>query len=184
MQMYVANGTHQNVDFQYRLPEFKNYRRQMIPIGGQIRISGDLSIEQIDIIAKFHMKYGMIRVTEIDQFKGYYIPYMFSVDKPIPAEKIIELVVNNREVNKKTGERLRAEAAIAVNAQIEENAGEKLTALEMEITEVQRKDRDQEIAEKITITRSKERGAPQEDGRSPLGVVTDLFRTGQKRSMF
>src|SRR5580693_8988284 len=98
MQMFVANGTHQNIDFQYRLPDFKNYRRQMIPIGGQIKLSGELDQKQIDIIAQFHVKYGMVRVTELDQFKGYFIPYMYSIDKPIPAEKIVELVVSNREV--------------------------------------------------------------------------------------
>jgi hypothetical protein len=186
MQMFVANGTHQNIDFQYRLPDFKNYRRQMIPIGGQIKLSGELDQKQIDIIAQFHIKYGMVRVTELDQFKGYFIPYMYSIDKPIPAEKIVELVVSNREVSKKTGERLRAEAAIAVNAQIEENAGEKLTSFEMEITEKPTKDRDPEISEKITITRSRERGAPQDPSeRGPLGIVTDLFKTGQaKRSVF
>ena len=187
MKMFVANGTHQNIDFQYRLPEFKNYRRQMIGIGSQIKISGELSIEQIDIIAQFHAKYGMIRAIELDQFKGYFIPYMYSIDVPIPVEKIMELVERNREVNKKLGEKLRAEAAIAVNAQIEENAGEKLTAFEMEITEKQTKDRDPEIEEKIVITRSREKGAPQDPGeRSTLGgIVTDLFRTQQpKRSVF
>jgi hypothetical protein len=187
MKMYIANGTHQNVDFQYRLPEFKNYRRQMISIGGQIKLSGELTIEQIDIIAQFHAKYGMIRVNELDQFKGYFIPYIYSIDVPVTAEKIVELVERNREVNKKLGEKLRAEAAVAVNHQIEENAGEKLTSFEMEITEKQTKDRDPEIEEKIVITRSKERGAPQDPNeRSTLGgIVTDLFRTQQpKRSVF
>jgi hypothetical protein len=167
------------------LPEYKTYRMQNIPIGGQIRLSGELDEKQIDTIVQFHVKYGMIRVTELDQFRGYFVPYMFSIDVPIPAEKIVELIVHNREVTKVLGEKLRAEAAVAVNAQIEENAGEKLTAFEMEITEKQSKDRDPEIAEKITITRAKERGAPQDpSSKGPAGVVTDLFRTQMKKAMF
>ena len=175
--MYIANGTHQAIDFQYRLPEYKTYRQQMIPIGGQIKISGELNEKQIDIIAQFHAKYGMIRSNELSQFRGYLIPYIYSVDTPIPADIIADLIIHNREINKIKGEKLRAEAAIAVNQMIEDNAGEKLTSLEMEITEKQEKDREPSIAEKITITRSKERGAPQDpNNKGPLGIITDFIR--------
>jgi hypothetical protein len=176
-KMFVANGTHQSIDFQYRLPEYKTYRQQMIPIGGQIRISGELNEKQIDIIAQFHQKYGMIRSNELDQFRGFFVPYVYSIDTPVSAEIIAELVIHNREVQKVKGEKLRAEAAVAVNAMIEENAQEKLTSFEMEITEKPAKDRDPTIAEKITITRSKERGAPQDPtAKSPLGIITDFIR--------
>ena len=172
---------HQNVDFQYRLPEYRTYRMQTIPIGGQIKISGDLNEKQIDIIIQFHLKYGIKKYSEIGEFKGFFIPYIYSIDNPISAETITELVIQNREYNKNQGERLRAEAAIAVNAMIEENAGEQLTAFEIEIIEKQTKDRDPEIAEKITITRSPDRGAPQE-GKSPLSNLADFMRTKPKRT--
>jgi hypothetical protein len=175
--MFIANGLHQAVDFQYRLPEYKTYRQQMIPMGGQIRISGELNEKQIDIIAQFHAKYGMIRSNELDQFKGFLIPYIYSIDTPVSAETIAELIVHNREVQKVKGEKLRAEAAVAVNAMIEDNAGEKLTSFEMEITEKPAKDQDPTIAERITITRSKERGAPQDpSGKSSLGTIADFIR--------
>lgn len=181
MKLYIANGTHQNIDFQYRLPEYKTYRQQNIPIGGQIRISGELNEKQIEIIIQFHIKYGMVKYSEIGDFKNYYVPYVYSIDNPIPAETIAELVVQNREFNKRLGERLRAEAAIAVNSLIEENAGDKLTAFEMEITEKQSKDRDPTIAEKITVTRDKERGAPQEGNKSTLSAITDFIRSKPKK---
>jgi len=182
--MFIANGTHQNIDFQYRLPEYKTYRMQTIPIGGQIRISGELNEKQIDIIAQFHAPYGMIRSNELSAFSGYFIPYIYSIDTPISEETIVELIVHNREVNKANGERLRAEAAVAVNAMIEENAGEKLTSFEFEITEKPMKDRDPTIAEKIVITRDKEKGAPQAPSKSPISAITDFMRPKPKKSVF
>jgi hypothetical protein len=185
--MYIANGTSQNIDFQYRLPEYKTYRMQAIPIGGQIRISGELNEKQIDIIVQFHMKYGMIKYTELADFRNYFIPYIYSTDNPISAEVMAELIIHNREVAKKQGERLRAEAAVAVNKMIEDNAGEQLTTFEMEITEKQSKDREPTIAEKITITRDAKKGAPQDPNpRGPLGVITDFIRPKPtiKKSVF
>ena len=180
--MFIANGTHQNIDFQYRLPEYKTSRRQLISIGGQIQISGELNEKQIGIIVQFHSVYGMCKYNEISMFKGFFIPYIYSVDIPISAEIITELVIQNREFNELKGRKQRAEAAIAVNAQIEENAGEKLTNFQMEIEEKPMKDRDVTISEKIVITRDKERGAPQDPTKGPLGIITDFMRPKQKKS--
>jgi hypothetical protein len=184
--MYIANGSHQNIDFQYRLPEYKTYRMQNIPVGGQIRISGELNEKQIDIIIQFHCKYGMVKYNEISSFKGYFIPYVFSIDDPVPAVAIAELIVQNRDYNKALGERIRAEAAVAVNAQIEENAGDKLTNFEFEIKEAPSKDRDPTIEETIRVTRSKDRGAPQDPPgvKTPLGVIRDFVRPKPKQSVF
>jgi hypothetical protein len=178
MKMFIANGMHQTLSFQYRLPEYKTYRQQKVTIGGQTQISGELNEKQIDIIAQFHQKYGMIKASDIHLFKGFFIPYVYSVDNPISADIIMELVIQNREYNRILGEKLRAEAAIAVNAMIEENAGEKLTSFEMEIAEKPGKNSEQTIGEKIVITRSKERGAPQDpgNGKGPLGIITDFIR--------
>lgn len=179
MKLYIANGTHQIQDFQYRLPEYKTYRQQQIPIGGQIKISGELNEKQIEIIIQFHLKYGMTKHSEINDFKGYYIPYIYSVDNPISAEVIAELIIQNREFNKVKGEKLRAEAAVAVNSLIEENAGDKLTAFEMEITERKSKDRDPTIEEKIVVTRDEKRGAGE---KSTLSAITDFIRPKPKKT--
>jgi hypothetical protein len=185
VKLYVGNGTHHVIDFQYRLPEFKTYRMQMIAIGGQTRLSGDLNEKQIEIIISFHIKYGMVKYSEINDFKGFFIPYIYSIDAPISSEVLTELIVQNRAYNKRIGEKLRAEAAIAVNAQIEENAGAQLTAFEMEITEKDSKDRDPTIAEKIVITRDQKKGAPQDpNAKGPLGIITDFIRPKPKKLVF
>jgi hypothetical protein len=159
--MFVANGSHQNIDFQYRLPKYRSYRTQMIPIGQQIRLSGELSKDEIDIIIAHHSVYGMVSSKEIANFKGFNIPCVYSIDNPIPAEIIVELIVQNREFNEQLGKRLRQEAAVAVNSIIENNTTDTLKNLEMTIEEISTKERDATFAEGIRVTRDKEKGAPQ-----------------------
>lgn len=184
MKMYIANGTHQSIDFQYRLPEYKNYRQQTIPIGGQIKISGDLSPQQIDLIIQFHVKYGMVKYNEISDFKGFFIPYVYSIDEPLSSEVIAELIIQNRSFNKDLGEKLRAEAAIAVNSQIETNAKENVTTFQVEIQETVSKDRDPTISEKIVVTRDQNRGAPQgPTHRSPISLVSDFIKSKPKSKL-
>jgi hypothetical protein len=172
MQMFIANGLHQNIDFQYRLPQYKSYRTQMIPIGGQIRISGELSQEDIDKIILGHAIYGMVGAKEISKFKGFHIPYVYSIDEPISETIILELVLHNREYNEQLGVKLRKDAAVAVNTLIEENMSDKLTNLEMTIEEVPSKDRDPVIFEGIRVTRDRERGAPQGPEISPFDLAS------------
>ena len=168
MLLYIANGTHQNIDFQYRIPNMKSYRQQTIPIGGQQQLSGNLSKEVVEAIIESHQKYGICRADEIANFRGFFIPYVYSIDKPVSYETIAELVTQNRVVQTQLGVKIRREAALAVNSIIEENiTGEKLNNLEMTIEEVSTKNKDPEIHEGVRITRSKERGAPQ-DARKNL----------------
>jgi hypothetical protein len=163
------------------LPEYKTFRQQNIPVGGQIKISGELNEKQIDIIVSFHLKYGMLKYSELSDFKGFYIPYVYSVDNPVSAEIIAEGIIQNRQYNKVLGEKMRADAAVAVSAQIEENAqGEPLKEFEMEIKELPSKDRDPTIEETIRVTRDKERGAPQEPGKGAMGVIADFIRPKPK----
>jgi hypothetical protein len=163
------------------LPEYKTFRQQNIPVGEQIRISGELNEKQIDIIIEYHLKYGMLKYSELSSFKGFFIPYVYSVDNPVSAEIIAEGIIQNRQFNKALGERLRAEAAIAVNAQIEENSeGGQLKEFEMEIKEMPSKDRDPTVEETIRVTRDKERGAPQEPGKGAMGVIADFIRPRPK----
>jgi hypothetical protein len=190
MKLYIGNGTHQNLDFQYRLPEYRSYRTQPIAVGGQTRISGDLTPAQIDIIIQFHTKYGMIKFSEISNFRGFFIPYIYRIDEAISKETLEELIVQNRVFNANESRRLRAEAALAVSAQIEDNLnGEKISNFQMEIEEKPSKERDATMEpETFQVTRDRKRGAPQEpgSGRSPISVVADFIRNKpkQKAPMF
>src|ERR1700752_37516 len=114
MKMFIANGTHQNIDFQYRLPEYKSYRQQAIPIGGQIRISGELSAKDIELIVEHHSIYGMVSAKEFTDYKDVYIPYVYSVDEPVSSDQMTELVLQNREFNRLLGVKQRREAAVTV----------------------------------------------------------------------
>jgi hypothetical protein len=167
------------------LPEFKSYRSQQIPIGGQIQISGDLSTAQVDLIIRFHTKYGMVKYSEVSDFKGWHIPYCYRIDEPISAEIIGTGVFQNRELHQNMGRTLRRDAAIAVNAQIEENLeGEKISNFQMDIEEKVTKDRDPVLEpETFMVTRDKKRGAPQErETRSPISMVTDFMRARPKKA--
>jgi hypothetical protein len=168
MFMFVANGMHQNMDFQYRLPGTKTYRTQMIGIGEQVRLSGDLTREQVDVIIAHHSIYGMIAAKDISQFKGFHIPYVYALDNPVSAETIAELIVQNREYNFQLGRRLREEAAVAVSNEIEQNTTDHLKSLEMTIEEMPSKERDATFSEGIRITRDKDKGAPQGPDRGLL----------------
>ena len=162
MRMYIANGTHQNVDFQYRIPEARSYRQQNIPIGGQVRISGELSSPEIELIIQFHEKYNIKNVSDFHNHSSTFIPYIYSVDEPIPASKIAELVEQNRKVLEENGRKQRIEAALATTANIEENSGQ-IKNLEMTVEEIAPKDRDAVFpTEAIRITRDRDKGAPQD----------------------
>jgi hypothetical protein len=174
MKLYIANGSHQVQDFQYRLPEVKNYRQQIIPIGGQIRISGDLSKEDIDLIIEHHTVYGMVHYKDIANHKDMEIPYIYSVDNFIPVDVMTALIVQNREYNTEKGKEQRQAAALTVNNMIEESLSDKLKNFEMTVVEEQSKVRDATFSEGIRVTRDKDRGAPQ----GPIDLST------RRKSMF
>jgi len=137
----------------------------------------------IELIVQFHEKYGIMKASDISSYKGFFIPYVYSVDNPVHENIIAELIVQNRLFNKELGERLRRDAAVTVNATIEENAQDKLTNFEMTIEEYRVKDRDTQLApEGIRVTRSKERGAPQEPPKTPLDF--GLARSKLRKPIF
>ncbi|HXB12378.1 MAG TPA: hypothetical protein VNZ45_10350 [Bacteroidia bacterium] len=124
-----------------------------------------------------------MKASDISSYKGFFIPYVYSVDNPVHENIIAELIVQNRLFNKELGERLRRDAAVTVNATIEENAQDKLTNFEMTIEEYRVKDRDTQLApEGIRVTRSKERGAPQEPPKTPLDF--GLARSKLRKPIF
>ena len=118
-KLYVANCTQQNIDFVYRVSEPSNsVRRQPIPIGGQILISGLLSEGDVNHIVNQHAVYGMVRVDEIDHAKPF-IGLCYDVDRPVPAKRIIYALEHNQDVLIGLGKKIREESAIALNNQVE-----------------------------------------------------------------
>lgn len=124
MQLFIANTTHQYVDFIYRIPEGPKLIIQRIAPGNQVRISarrGDLNQNDIDAIFDQHRKYGLIRSDEVRRGDHYLHPLVAGVDKPVPVARIIEQLRLNREVLIEQGKQTRQAAAVALNDQIENN---------------------------------------------------------------
>jgi hypothetical protein len=137
MKLYVANCTKQVQDFIYRLPETAASRQQKIDIGGQIRVSGDLTTQDIDAIIEQHSRYGMVNVDTIDRTKEF-VGVCYSVDKPVDLKYVRRALEINQFVLEERGREIRTEAAVATANSVEEqNPG--LHALEMSVQEVETK---------------------------------------------
>ena len=154
MQMYVANATRQYLDFMYTMPEVKGARRQSIPPGGQVKITGDLNTPQIESIIRQHDKYGMRNVTEVDSAKGF-VGYMFSLDRPVPAAKLQRLMDRNIGVLQADGKKFRTEAAIAEQQRLdtalqESGLPETLRTYETTIVEEVKPDRQESQGDPIS----------------------------------
>jgi hypothetical protein len=160
--------------FAYRTPERTGIVTQTIPIGGQIRVApngvnADLSPPEIDAIIDQHKMYGIVSVDDLSgnrdsPFNGL----IYSVGKPISAEKLRRGMQKKDDALKAFGQRVRQEAALAVNSQIEEQIGAPLRQLEMSFAEEEPRggyaeDLDH-AAEGIRVTRS-QNGPPSSQGR-------------------
>jgi hypothetical protein len=164
MRLYISNTTKQNVDFFYRVLENPVARRQQIPIGGQIVISGDLSTPDVEYIIGQHRPYGMVSADELDRTKEF-VGLCYSVDKPVTMIKIERTMRHNDAVLIKRGEEIRKEAAIASsngleNSLVEQDRQESLRSFETTIVEENSEKRDtsdvKAISEGIRVRRSEE----------------------------
>lgn len=177
MDLYIANCTKQIADFAYRLPETKNYRKQTIPIGGQIKIStsvgGGLSQTDIDSVVDHHRRYGLFSSDEVDRVRSP-IHLLYSVGRPIPTSKIERALRQNTTLLIDRGRDMRREAAVAANQRIEHDLAESehnasLRQLEMEAVEEEPKGgyRDENgppVGEGVRVSREQEPGPTQRRG--------------------
>jgi len=161
MKLYIANLTRQNVEFAYRLPESTGVRTQHIPIGAQIRISGELSNADVDSIIEQHRKYGMIPAEEIKNKKGF-AGLAYSVDKSVAAAGIEMALHSNTTVLLDRGKANRERVAVAANNMLERSLTESgipgnLDHTDVTIVEDDRKNPTGEegapVAEALRVTR-------------------------------
>src|SRR5215475_2148829 len=167
--LYIGNVSKQVQIFTYRSPERPGVIAQHIPIGGQIRVSPngahyDLSPPEIDAIISQHRTYGLVEIDEIDKKQNPFSALCYSIGKEMTAEKLRRAMLKKEESVKLFGQKLRQEAALAVNSQIEEQSGQRLRELEMSFEEEEpsggyAEDADHN-SEGILVTRSAEPGAP------------------------
>lgn len=165
-KMYIGNCTVQVQDFQYRLYGNNKTYKQMIPIGGQLPLSGDLDLKDIDFIVEQHAPYGLKAVSELDRSKDF-TGLCYSIDKPINVDQLKKAIHLNHDVLVEQGKATREEAAVVVNNALEEQTKgmSGLQALDLTIQEVERKGEDTQINESIRV----DRNAPEarQTGRGP-----------------
>jgi hypothetical protein len=165
-ELYVGNVSKQIFQFAYRSLERPGVVVQIIPIGGQIKVAPtgtntDLTTPEIDHIVSQHRMYGMVAIDEIDSTKSPFSGLCYSIGKPISADKLRRAMQKKDEALKKFGQQMRQEAALAVNAQIEEQIGAPIRQLEMSVVEEEPKSGFSEdfdhLAEGVRVTRLTER---------------------------
>jgi hypothetical protein len=137
MDMYIANATKHALEFAYRLPERTGVITQRIPIGGQVKLSGDFSTADVDAVIDQYQKYGLIKADDIDITKGAFMGVCYSVGRPVSVDKIRRAMERNEDVLEELGQQMRREAAVAANNQIEGDTGATLKNLDLSVRELE-----------------------------------------------
>ena len=136
-KLYIANTTKKLQIFHYRMPEDPRPQALMIHIrpGGQEVIPyRDLSPQAVEAIVAPHRPYGLISVDEVPRHKPF-VGMCYSVDKPVPLERIQVGLKHNDELLAHQGRETRIAAAVALNNAIEQQTGQQLSNLEISIEE-------------------------------------------------
>ena len=126
MKLFVGNPTRQKQEFYYRLDMGRDgalldlrgtpARVQTIMPGRQTVIGGDLDhVSQVDCILDQLKRFGATAYTELDRVKTF-VPYVYSVEKPVPAKALEKAYYHNQAVLTGDGEARRKAAAIAVSS--------------------------------------------------------------------
>jgi len=166
-ELYVGNVSKQIQMFAYRTPERQGVVTQTIPIGGQIRVSPngyntDLATPEIEAILNQHKTYGLLSLEELDSKSSPFSGLVYSIGKAIPVDKLHKGMKRKEEDLNKFGQKLRQEAALAVNSQIEEQIGAPLRELEMSFQEEEPRGGYSEdldhLAEGVRVTRTAQEG--------------------------
>lgn len=164
-KLYIANVTSQTWEFPYRLPESSRHYTQTINIASQTQIPGtnrDVSQVVIDSILEQHAHYGLVSADEALRGAHFY-GLVYSVDKPVPFEKLQRLVERYRSILNKRGTEARQNAAIATNEYVENMLFERqmphqLTQLDVSVEEMSRPEgfEGPETSQGFTVVRGKD----------------------------
>jgi hypothetical protein len=155
--LYIGNATRQRYDFQYRTSVGGAVRSQLIPVGSQLKISGELTLGEIDYILGQHSKYGLIAEDRIDRTKDF-AGTCYAVGKPITNVRLMYLMESNLQVLVKRGEEIRKANAVGhsniINEVMRESQQAELPVLELTVQQ-ERRDPDNnvpQLAEGILVS--------------------------------
>jgi len=166
-ELYIGNVSKQIHQFAYRALERSGVIIQPIPIGGQIRLSPnganiDLTTPEIDYIIGQHRSYGLTPINELDANRNPFSGLVYSIGKPISADKLRRAMVKLEENLNEFGRKIRQEAALAMNTQMEQQFNQPLRQLEMSFEEVEPKagysDDVNHLSEGVRVTRDADLG--------------------------
>ena len=163
MKLYIANCTQQDHNFVYRMLGQNGVRQQMIGVGRQVKLSGDLTTEEIEYVVNQHRRYGMIANSELSGKRRGFNALVYSIDKPVQVDDMALIVEFNREALDEQGRQMRKEAAIAVSNAIEQNTNT-LSALELSVTEEEKPGHTPSVNEGLRVTREEPDGQPTQPG--------------------
>src|SRR5215469_4546973 len=161
-ELYIGNMSKQIQQFCYRIRERQGVIVQTIQIGGQIRVSPngrdtDLPVEMIDHILEQHRGYGIVSIDDVLEEGRAFDSTCYSIGQPITGEKLHRAMQTKERAVSEFGRKLREEAAVAVNSQIEETIGGPIRGLEMSFTEEEPKggyaDNMEHVAEGVRVSR-------------------------------
>jgi len=161
-ELYIGNVSKQIQMFAYRVPERQGVITQTIPIGGQIRVAPngvnvDLTSPEIESIINQHRMYGIRSADDLKESNSPFNGLIYSIGKAISVEKLQKAMRKKDDELKDFGAKIRQEAALAVNSQIEEQIGAPLRNLEMSFQEEEPRggysDDLDHVAEGVRVTR-------------------------------
>jgi hypothetical protein len=135
--VYIGNATKQALQFAYRLPERKAPITQHVPVGGQKRLTEDMSQLDIDAIFEQWGKYGLTKVEELDSRRGSFDGYLISVGKPMTQDKMQRAAKYREAVLDARGRKTREEAALAMINTIERESNTIAKNYEVSVAEIE-----------------------------------------------
>lgn len=171
MDVWVANTTKQNFEFNYRMPESTRIHSTKIPIGGQVRIhKAGLSQPEVDAIVEQIERIGGIRSDSVERTKAF-IGLAYSIDKPVRPAAIETAVDHNDDVLTERGHENRKAAAVAIheNLSAADRDPRNLSESSVEIIEDVKRGEDPGIRETIEVVREGDNPAPSKRGRPRKG---------------
>jgi len=118
--LYIGNATKQNMIFAYAVRRETgelHVRSQPIPVGNQVKVSGNLSQDDIDAIIVQHAKYGMVPADTIDRARAFH-GTCYSIGKPITAARLTYLIEYNMAQLVDQGIEIRRANAVAQNLNV------------------------------------------------------------------
>lgn len=162
-KLYIANVTSQVQEFSYRPPEAPRHYTQTINIASQTQILGrDVPNVVVDSILEQHRHYGLVSADEALRGSHFY-GVVYSIDKPVPFEKLQRLVERYRGILNNQGTEARRNAAIATNEYVENMLFERqmphqLTQLDVSVEEMSRPEgfEGPETSQGFTVVRGKD----------------------------